>query len=52
MNAPDNPNAALEEELIDIIREAVTRGLPEDEAKVLCYGCGIDSKQVLDGNAA
>ena len=47
MQRAEDPNAALGQELTEIIRAATCGPISEQDARLLCYGCGLDAKQVL-----
>lgn len=48
MNHPHNANEELRERLVLLLRAvADAEGFSDDDVKTLCYGCGIDSKDVL-----
>lgn len=41
-----NEREALYQDLIEVIRHAA-KTLPADEVRLLCFGCGVDSAEVL-----
>jgi hypothetical protein len=40
------PQQELEERTVDALRHAIALGLPEDEARLLCYQSGVSFKYV------
>lgn len=47
MQRAEDPNAALGQELTEIIRAATCGPISEQDARLLCYGCGLDAKVVV-----
>lgn len=42
-----NGNDQLRRELVQILRDALVLPLSHKEVTLLCYACGLDSKEVL-----